>query len=90
MEHLQLKGAVPKVQLAVVEPVETTIFSAMVITYWTAPVITDAKRQVVRIMRGYSLNAAASQSIRVPSLEALWRLGKNPGIVRRNLKPRLS
>ena len=52
--------------------------------------IPDAKRQDVRIMLGYSLNAAASQIIRMPSLEALWRLGKNPGIVRRNLKPRLS
>ena len=31
------QGAVPKVQLAVVVLVETTIFSAMVITYWTAP-----------------------------------------------------
>ena len=32
-----LDGDVQKVKLAVVELVETTIFSAMVITYWTAP-----------------------------------------------------
>ena len=47
------KGAVPKVQLAVVELVETTIFSAMVIskgsmtatviTYWTAPFLVAAR-----------------------------------------------
>ena len=35
----QKKGAVQKVQLEVVELVETTIFSVAVITYWTAPIL---------------------------------------------------
>ncbi len=55
------KGAVPKVQLAVVELVETTIFSAMVITYWSSPFILFNKNfyLTVTISRVISFKLAA-------------------------------